>query len=241
MDAMTPLEAVWKADPEPPAREGLSLGRIVAAAVDLADADGLDAVTMSRVATALGFTPMSLYRHVGGKEELLLHMQDLAIGPPPAALDPVEGAGWRPGVERWAWATLARMRAHPWIQQLVPLMGPPVTPNQLTWLEYGLRALRPAALSEPEKLFVILQLNAHTFGDLTFHAADHAGDTAYETLFAQYLTPDRFPAVLTAFAGGAFEEGPDPQADRDAMYRFGLDRILDGVEGLLARRGSEQG
>ncbi|GAA1830281.1 TetR/AcrR family transcriptional regulator [Pseudonocardia ailaonensis] len=237
MDAMTPLEAVWKADPAPASREGLSLGRIVATAIDIADAEGLDGVSMSRVAKALGFTPMSLYRHVGGKEELLLHMQDRAIGPPPAVLDPDPDAPWRDGLERWAWATLHRMRAHPWIQQMVPQTGPPATPNQLTWLEFGLRALRPAALSEGEKLFVILQLNALTFGDLTFHAADHASaENAYEALFARFLTPDRFPALIAAFTGGAFAEGPDPQEDRDAMYRFGLERILDGVDTLVEGR-----
>lgn len=146
----------------------------MAAAIEIADAEGLDAVSMSRVAKALGFTPMSLYRHVGSKEELLLHMQDVAVGPPPAELDPAPDAGWRECVERWAWATVRRMRAHPWILQTVPMPGPPATPNQPTWLEYGLRALRPTPLAEPEKLYVILMLNAHTFGDLTFHEAETA-------------------------------------------------------------------
>ncbi|WP_037052492.1 TetR/AcrR family transcriptional regulator [Pseudonocardia halophobica] len=238
MDALSPLEAVWKAGPGTVGREGLSLARIVAAAVEIADAQGLDAVSMSRVAKTLGFTPMSLYRHVGSKEELLLHMQDVAVGPPPAELDPAPDAGWRECVERWAWATVHRMRAHPWILKTVPMLGPPATPNQLTWLEYGLRALRATPLAEPEKLYVILMLNAHTFGDLTFHEAETANtpEAAYETLFTRFLDPARFPALLEAFAKGAFAEGPDPAEDRDAQFRFGLDRILDGVARLIGDR-----
>ena len=240
-EQLTPLEAVWQATPEEGAREGLSLGRIVAAALALGDAEGLAAVSMSRVAKALGFTPMSLYRHVGSKEELLLHMQDRAVGPPPPGLDPPPGQDWRTGLELWAWHTVAAMRAHPWIVQTLSILGPPATPNQLTWLEYGFRALAGTPLSEAEKLQVILMINAHTFGDLTFHDAEVAdsrgeGGGGYELLFSRYLDPARFPALIAAFTGGAFAAGDDPQVDRDEQFRFGLDRILDGVAQLIGSR-----
>ncbi|WP_181782817.1 TetR/AcrR family transcriptional regulator [Pseudonocardia pini] len=235
-EQVSPLEAVWKASPYDGAREGLSLGRIVAAAITLADAEGLAAVSMSRVAKALGFTTMSLYRHVASKEELILHMQDVAVGPPPTTFDPAADEDWRTGVERWAWGTVERLRAHPWILQTLPILGPPATPNQLTWLEYGLRTLRATPLLEPEKLQVILLINAHVFGDATFHDAEVADDDSYETLFARYLDPGRFPAVIAAFSGGAFAEGPDPATDRDEQFRFGLERILDGVAQLIGSR-----
>lgn len=231
---MDALEAVWSAQPDD--REGLSLRRIVAAAITLADTDGLPAVSMAKVAKALGFTTMSLYRHVGSKEELLLHMQDVAVGPPPQEVDPAPDEGWRAAAERWAWATAARMRAHPWILQTLPVLGPPATPNQLTWLEYGLRALRPTPLSEPEKLQVILLINAHVFGDVTFSGAEVADDGSYEALFAKHLDPARFPALIDAFTGGAFAETGDPVADRDAQFAFGLTRILDGVAQLVESR-----
>jgi AcrR family transcriptional regulator len=231
---MDALEAVWTAKPDD--REGLSRGRIVAAAITLADADGLGAVSMAKVAKALGFTTMSLYRHVGSKEELILHMQDVAVGPPPAELDPAPEEGWRAAVERWARATSARTRAHPWILQTLPLLGPPATPHQLTWLEYGLRALRPTPLTEPEKLQVILLIEAHIFGDVTFSGAEVADDGSYETLFAKHLDPARFPALVQAFVGGAFAETEDPEADRDAQFAFGLTRILDGVAQLIESR-----
>src|SRR5262250_3052406 len=69
-------------------RPGLSLGRIVDAAVRVADAEGLDAVSMSRVAAELGTAPMSLYRYVTAKDELLALMVDAAYGPPPAQPPP---------------------------------------------------------------------------------------------------------------------------------------------------------
>jgi AcrR family transcriptional regulator len=235
-EQVSPLEAVWKAGPDEGSREGLSLGRIVAAAIALGDAEGLGAVSMSRVAKTLGFTTMSLYRHVGSKEELLLHMQDAAVGPAPEVLDPTPGEGWRTGLERWAWHTVAAMRAHPWMVQTLSLLGPPATPNQLTLLEYGLRTLTDTPLTEGEKLQVILMINAHTFGDLTFHDAEVADDDTYETLFARYLDPARFPAIIAAFTGGAFAETADPESDRDEQFRFGLDRILDGVAQLIESR-----
>ncbi|MCF7550037.1 TetR/AcrR family transcriptional regulator [Pseudonocardia sp. WMMC193] len=230
---MDALEAVWTARPDD--REGLSLGRIVAAAIALADAEGLAAVSMARIAKALGFTTMSLYRHVGSKEELILHMQDAAVGPPPEReTEPDED--WRPAVERWAWGTCARMRAHPWILQTLPVLGPPATPHQLTWLEHGLRALRATPLSEPEKLQVILLINAHVFGDVIFAGAEVADDDSYERLFTTHLDPGRFPALIAAFTGGAFAETDDPEGDRDSRFAFGLTRILDGVAQLIGSR-----
>ena len=79
-------------------RPGLSLERIVAAAIRLADAEGLAAVSMSRVATALGTAPMSLYRYVAAKDELLALMVDAAYGPPPSGplpSGPAADTRWR--------------------------------------------------------------------------------------------------------------------------------------------------
>jgi AcrR family transcriptional regulator len=231
---MDALEAVWTARPDD--REGLSLGRIVAAAITLADADGLGAVSMAKVAKALGFTTMSLYRHVGSKEELILHMQDVAVGAPGPEFDPAPGEDWRPAVERWAWGTVQRMRAHPWVLQTLPILGPPATPNQLTWLEYGLRALRPTGLSEPEKIQALLLINAQVFGDTIFHTADVSDDEGYGAVFARHLAPERFPALIGAFGGGAFADSGDPEADRDALFGFGLTAVLDGLAALVDSR-----
>src|SRR5580658_368521 len=97
------IAAAWgvRERPHKGPKPALSLSRIVDAAVRVADADGLDAVSMGRVARELGAAPMSLYRHLSAKEELLELMVDAAWGDPPAA--PAAGEEWRAGLARWAW------------------------------------------------------------------------------------------------------------------------------------------
>jgi AcrR family transcriptional regulator len=213
-----------------PQRSGLRRDRIVAEAVRLADADGLAAVSMGKIAAGLGFTAMSLYRHVASKEDLVLLMQDEALGPPPR----LAGPGWRAAVEEWTWALLRRFRAHPWLLQAVAMFGPPVTARRLGWLEAALAALVPTTLTEVEKVDTVLLLNAHVVADL--QRAD-LGAPDHGARLAELLDADRFPAVLRAVRGGAFAPGPDRQADRDADFGFGLARILDGAEQLGRSRG----
>ena len=81
----------------------LDVDQVVRAAVELADRDGLAAVTLSRVAKELDCTTMALYRHVGSKDELYVLMGDLAAGAPPA----VDTADWRDGLRQWALADRA--------------------------------------------------------------------------------------------------------------------------------------
>src|SRR6266849_10257810 len=97
-------------------KPALSLARIVDAAVRVADAEGLGAVSMGRVAAELGAAPMSLYRHVSAKEELLRLMVDAAWGDSPG--QPAPGEGWRAGLARWAWAMHAAARRHPWVVRI---------------------------------------------------------------------------------------------------------------------------
>ena len=79
--------------------------------MSVADAEGLGAVSMGRVASELGSSPMSLYRYVGAKDELLALMVDAALGDPPPA---PAGEGWRDGLARWAWTYHDALRRHPW-------------------------------------------------------------------------------------------------------------------------------
>lgn len=123
------IETAWglRERPGKGPRPGLSLERIVAAGVRVAAAEGLAAVSMSRVATDLGASTMSLYRYVAAKDELLTLMMDAAAGPPPADL-PRPGETWRDGLSRWAWAYRAILHEHPWIVR-IPISGPPAAPN----------------------------------------------------------------------------------------------------------------
>jgi AcrR family transcriptional regulator len=212
-------------------KRGLTVDRVVAAAVELADAEGIDAVSMSRVAERLGFTTMSLYRHVRGKDELVLLMVNAAAGAPP---EYPEGTAWRERLELWSWELLARMRAHPWVLSL-PISRPPWAPSQLAWLDRGLAALADTKLDEDEKASVVLLLNGHVFGQARFHVdlGDPQSFDTYVEGLADLLDSARFPALRRAIDAGIFAPSED---DADTDFAFGLDRVLDGVERLVTQR-----
>jgi AcrR family transcriptional regulator len=214
----------------------LSLDRIVEAGVRLASAHGLGSVSMGRVAAELGSSTMALYRHVATKDELLALMVDAALGsPPPAATE-----GWRTGLAGWAWAQHERIRAHPWTVR-VPISGPPITPNQVAWLEAALRLLAPTGLAEHEKASAVLLLSGYVRGEATLtadieaHFASADPDramSAYADLLRRLLEPERFPALHALLAAGVFDHADDP----DVEFAFGLERILDGIGALVAPR-----
>jgi AcrR family transcriptional regulator len=222
---------------------GLSLERIVEAGIRVATSDGLAALSMNRVARELGAAPMSLYRHLTAKDELLAHMVDATFADAPPAPEP--GAAWRPGLAGWASAHLAVLRRHPWLVR-VPIGGPPVMPNQVLWFERGLACLRDTRLREAEKPSTLLLVNGFVRNQATLEAdlmiaartsglsPEHVG-ASYSDLLARLTDAARFPAIhalLTArvFIGdGAIEDD----------FQFGLDRVLDGIEVLVRARAAD--
>jgi AcrR family transcriptional regulator len=225
-------------------RPGLSLERIVAAAVRVADTEGLAAVSMSRVATELGTAPMSLYRYVTAKDELLALMVDAAYSPHPIGppLETAPGTGWRAGLSRWAWTTRAAMQRHPWVLH-IPIRGLPTLPNEVAWFEEGLRCLQGTGLEENEKASAILLVSGYVRNaasiDADIEAAIRAsGKTPDEWMasYARTLTlladPQRFPALTRFIAAGVFDRADPPEAE----FTFGLDRILDGLAALIHAR-----
>jgi AcrR family transcriptional regulator len=239
------LEAAWglRARPSKGPKRGLSLERIVEAAVKVAASDGLEAVSMARVAGDLGVSTMSLYRYVAAKDELLALMVDATAASPPAA--PAPGEGWRAGLSRWARAELDVYHRHPWVLR-VPISGPPIAPNQLVWLERGLRCLRDTGLAEGEKLSVMLLLTGfvRNWGRLeadlmeASRASGVSTDAAmsgYGRLLARLTDPERFPALHAVIAAGVFDDDPDDPEEPDE-FRFGLERVLDGVDALVRAR-----
>jgi AcrR family transcriptional regulator len=149
----------------------LSLERIVAAAIEIADRDGLPALSMARLAERLGSAPMSLYRHVAGKDELLVFMQDAAPGEPPEL-----PAGWRAGLDAWARALQAVYYRHPWILQ-ASAGRPPLEPGQLAWLDRGLSAFDGTPLSSRERLQAVMATLYYVRGEAQIFAVLLAGDS----------------------------------------------------------------
>jgi AcrR family transcriptional regulator len=217
-------------------KPGLSLERIVAAAVKLAAAEGLPAVSMGRVAGELGASAMSLYRYVASKDELLALMVDSALGSPPAASR--RGKNWRAGLSRVAWAYHEALARHPWVVR-VPIAGPPTTPNRVAWMEAGLAALAETRLDEREKLSIVVLLSGYVRSEATLRAdlGAASGDPnvgrSWSRLIRHLTDADRFPALHRALASGALE-GDDPP---DAQFGWRLERVLDGIDVLVRPRG----
>jgi AcrR family transcriptional regulator len=235
------VEQLWGLR-EPSRRGGpkpaLSLDRIVAAAVGLADEGGRAALSMSRLAEKLGFTTMSVYRYVASKDDLLVLALDAAIGPPPET-DPA--AAWREQLVAWAQELRVRYQSHPWMTD-VPISGLPAGPNQMLWFEYGLRGLASTTLQGGERASTVLlvatfvRAQTQLVQDLTRAAggADGAPPVDWPAVVRKVADPARFPEVAAVVAAGIFEDDPDEFPDDE--FGFGLQRILDGVEALHRSR-----
>jgi len=241
------VAAAWgvRGRPHKGPKPGLSLDRIVAAAVHVADTEGLAAVSMSRVATELGAAPMSLYRYVAAKGELLALMVDAAYGPPqagPPSAWPAGDTSWRAGLSRWAWAMREKIQQHPWVLG-IPISGLPTLPNEVAWFEDGLRALAGTGLEEDEKGSCILLVTGYVRNSASIDAdiaaavlaSGKAPDewmSSYARTMAQLADPQRFPALTKFIAAGVFDRADPP----DNEFTFGLARILDGLAALIHPR-----
>lgn len=234
--------AAWRGDVGPTRgpRRGLSIERLVEAAIIVATRDGLAALSMGRVATQLGAAPMSLYRYVATKDELLTLMGDSAYGPPPPAASASEG--WRAGLARWAWAEHDVLRRHPWLLR-IPIVGPPVTPNLVGWFESGLKSLDGSGLRGSEKPSAILLISSFVRAEASLMASVSAAIAAasadaeqasleWADQMRELTDPEHYPALTRTLAEGVFDRADDP----DDEFVFGLERILDGIDVLIQSR-----
>ncbi|NUP45861.1 MAG: TetR family transcriptional regulator, partial [Catenulispora sp.] len=142
-------------------KPSLSPARIAEAAVAIADADGLDAVSMNRLAGEFGVSAMALYRYVPGKAEIVELMVEAVLAERPEIGGDGDGDGdgdWRRGVEAWARASWAVYQAHPWLLAATAMRRQVMGPNQLGWLDAALTALEPARLSAAQRhrVFVLV-------------------------------------------------------------------------------------
>lgn len=240
MEIPASIRAAWGRSTRPARgpKPGLSLDRIVSAAIDVANADGIEAVSMGRVAAELGASAMSLYRYVSSKDELLALMVDAAMGTLP---HPGEGEGWRAGLTRWSEAALRAYLGAPWTVR-VPIPGPPITPNQIRSLEAGLSCLRGTALTHAEKISTILLLSGIVRYQATltvdakqaYRESGQDPSAGYGRALAELADPEQFPEVHATISSGSLDE-----EDGDfttAELRFALDRVLDGLQVLIDRR-----
>lgn len=244
---LTLLTLLWS-PPERAARSGLTVPAITAAAVALADADGLAAVTMRRVAEALGTGTMSLYTHVPGKPELVELMVDHAADRVYAEGDrPDEVADWRAGVRRVAEANWSHHLRHPWTVEVTP--GRPVLgPGVCGKYETELAPFDGIGLSDVEMdlalsaLLGLVESSARwQIGLDRTRAESGVGDPGWweqvGPVLAQAMQGREYPlgARVGTAAGEQYQSAGDPQA----QLRFGVECFVAGVEQLLtgAHRG----
>ncbi|MCX4691765.1 TetR/AcrR family transcriptional regulator [Streptomyces sp. NBC_01408] len=238
------LEMAWglRERPGKGPRPALTLPKIVDAAVALAAAEGMEAVSMGRLAKELGVSTMSLYRYVTAKEELYILMSDAGVGTPPPLPPGGEDRGWRELLSEWAYAQRAVLMANSWILR-IPITGAPVSPNQLAWMERGLAAMAGTALEEGEKLSTIILIGGLVRNEATMAAdmmdAIVKSGVSPDQVMGQYLRtlrlmtgPDTHPAVTRLLESDAFAGSGEP----DFQFRFGLNRILDGLAALISSR-----
>ena len=240
-DPARSLALLWRSQ-DRPGRSGLSVDRIVAVAIEIADADGLPALSMRRVAERLGVGTMSLYTHVPGKAELIDLMLDRAQG---ETERPDEVAGdWRARLELVARENWALYHRHPWLLQITmvrPVLGPNVTAKY----EYELRAIDGIGLTDLEMDLVLTLVAGHVEGAArrSMEAAqaeqltgisDEQWWRARAPILGSLVDFSRYPTASRV--GTAAGEAYNSAYNADAAFEFGLQRVLDGIDALVRDR-----
>ena len=209
---------------------GLSKQRVVAEAVRLADREGVEGLSMRRLAGALGAGAMSLYHYVASKDELLDAMIDIVfeeIEPPPVDSD------WRSAMRREGLSTQQVLARHPWAISLMESRTTP-GPANLRHREAVTACLRNAGFSVLTATHANWLLNSYVYGyalqaaSLPFETAAELADMT-ENVYLPQLPPDEFP-YLNESAAALFAAGYDPAEE----FTFGLDLVLAALEPLRA-------
>ncbi|MFI6500305.1 TetR/AcrR family transcriptional regulator [Nonomuraea typhae] len=241
-DAERTLELLWSGK-QPPRRgpaPKLTVPQIVKAAIELADAEGLETLSMRRVAELLGVGAMSLYTYVPGKQELIDVMMDTVLGEVTPAWE-MKG-DWRAKLERPAREDWALYLRYPWVLQITG-HGRVLGPNRLTAFGSAMDALCGLGQSGDETITLIGVVDAYVRGmarDLVDAAeAERRTGVSDEQWWSTQIRPwskhfdtSQYPTLAdSSFAVSIFGE-------HEAKFGFGLQRVLDGIQLLVEARGS---
>ena len=244
-----PFEPIW-ARPEPTGRRApRSRDDIAAAAIAVADAEGIDAVSMRRVAAELGLGTMSLYHYVRSKDELLDLMADGIMGG--QLVDDAElRKGWRVALAAIAHATRRNFERHPWMgRAMSPRPASVPGPNAMRHIDQSLAAVADTGLDVQGKMDLIGTVDDYVIGYI-FRArvfAEEEADAPDEEWMAQLFEhlrarvesgeyPHLQAAVEANRAAGRSDEELARMAMDEKRFERGLQRLLDGIEVELKRR-----
>ena len=243
------MELLWRSPQLPPKRgpkPRLTVDAVVRAAIELADAEGLEALSMRRVAEALGMTAMSLYTYVPGKAELLDVMIDTVHGEVARSAN-VPG-NWRTRLALCARETWALYQRHPWLLQIIktrPVLGP----NIFAQYEDQLQAVEGIGLTDLEMDGVVVLLADYVHGaargavdaaqaEQRTGLSDEAWWTSYEPLLMPVFQAHQFPLAMRV--GHVAGETHQSAYHAEFAFAFGLERVLDGIEAMVRARQPEQ-
>jgi AcrR family transcriptional regulator len=209
-------------------RPRLSRDRVLEGAVHVADAGGIDALTIRSLAQSLGVKPMSVYYYVANKDEILDGIVDLVF----SEIDlPAAGGDWRAGMRERAHSARRVLRAHPWA---IGLMESRTSPGPATLRHHDavIAALRGAGFSQELTAHAYALLDSYTYGfalqeaGLPFEGSDAVAEVA-EPMMARFSSGEH-PHLVEM----ATDYYLQPGYDFGDEFQWGLDLILDG----LARR-----
>lgn len=222
---------LWGDRERPPRgpKPSLTVQGIVAEAIRLADAEGIEMLSMQRLAAELGVGTMSLYRYVPSKDDLITLMLDAAIGSPPE----IEHRDWRSALEMWARACAEIFDDHPWALSVVTrprTMGP----NEVAYVEAALHVLSGTGLSHTEMINTVILLNGFVCGIAPMLARARANERGLIDieLIAETGQAGTYPTVA------AVMRSPHVRKQRGMKDSFesGLQCLLDGVAARISAR-----
>lgn len=231
-------ESIWERMERParPPRAALTHRQIAEAAVEIADAEGLDAVSMRRLADRLGVATMGLYRYVRGKDDVIELMVDTVYAEEAAA---TTGADWREVLTVAARRLRALMLRHPWLVETTALAGP-LTPNFIARTDRLLASLDGLGLDADTAMTVNSTVGAFVVGATTAQirmarlmrkeGAEKMDDLRelYSSRMRWLLGSGRYPAFARYIHEGVRKDEDDWQ------FELGLECVLDGVAARLA-------
>lgn len=214
----------------------LTRDRIVRAAIELADREGLGALSMRRIATELGLATMSIYRYLPGKDALLTQMSDSVYRDHPLPEPPP--AGWRAGLELAGHTEWALFRRHPWLARAVSFTRPQPMPHGMRHTEWVLRAVDGLGLDPWTMFHIVLTLHGFVAGVAvhveTERDAEQDSGISHEqwlnqqdAIFNEILRQHPLPVLTRVTAD------PSVEVDLDGLFEFGLARLLDGFATLI--------
>ncbi|WP_437830898.1 TetR/AcrR family transcriptional regulator C-terminal domain-containing protein [Sorangium sp. So ce1153] len=220
------------------AEHAITRERVVQAAIDLADAEGLAALSMRRIAAELDVATMSLYRHVPGKDELVLLMVDAAFSetrlpePPPP--------GWRARVEVAARLQWALYRRHPWLAPALSMTRPQLIPSGMAHTEWLLRAIDGLGLDLGTMLRVAITMAGYVRGVATSleseaQAEQDTGVTSDEWMASRQAKLEAIVASGDFPTIARLATEPDHDTSLDTLFELGLGLMLDGIAALIER------